>query len=115
MTQPTHADTHILAYIQTHMHEKTLHKLYHMLPGQSTLASTLHFFTPFTTNACQGWSLITPISHKSKPSLAVRLPPAAPERQGLAVLHKALAPTWEQLLEMRERQDYISRDGNLPF
>lgn len=45
----------------------------------------------------------------------MRLPPAAPGDQGLAMLHEALAPTWEQLLEMTEQQDYTSTEGNLPF
>ena len=70
--------THTSSLTETQMCEKTLHKLYHALPGQSTRASALHLFTPFTTNPCRGRSLITPISRKSKLSLAVRLPPAAP-------------------------------------
>ncbi|KAI4558736.1 hypothetical protein MJT46_013378 [Ovis ammon polii x Ovis aries] len=60
-------------------------------------------------NPCRSRSLI-PISHESKLSLALRLPPAAPRDQGLVVLHEALAPMWQQLLDMRERKDYISTE-----
>ena len=86
-----------------------------MLLEQSTLASALHLFTPFTANPCRGRSLIIPISHESKLSLALRLPPAAPRDQGLVALHEALAPTWQQPLDMTESKDYISTEGNLPF
>ncbi|KAI4571663.1 hypothetical protein MJG53_013769 [Ovis ammon polii x Ovis aries] len=60
-------------------------------------------------NPCRSRSLI-PISHESKLSLALRLPPAALRDQGLVVLHEALAPMWQQLLDMRERKDYISTE-----